>query len=245
MAELQEATQLLTSSPLSIKTVWAGDHFVTQEETHPLPSSPRSPSLSAPWAIPSHLLHAPALREVAAAAVASGTAAAAAPSSFDAVLQHGLNLQELVSRLPGAPADQLTLLHAACEVYKRASDLQPGRTAVVLFNWAVALSDIARLARAHSADDAAQYLGTAAVKYAAAVAIDPENPQALNNWALTLQELAALAPQEEREALLYPAVARFRAAIRLQPDANLMSRFCYNLGEWFGRGRAPVLLFCT
>ena len=234
MAELQEATQLL-SSP--IPSPWRRDQLAftphgaqpQQQEPDPIPS-PRSPKTPAPWSIPSHLVRLPAIREQVVAAIDSGHLAHTDPSNFETVLQHGLNLQELVSRLPDSPADQLTLLHNACEVYKTANDLQRGRTAVVLFNWAVALSDIARIARSRSADEAAEYLSTAALKYAAAVDIDPQNPQALNNWALTLQELAALAPEEQREALLFPAVARFRAAIRLHPDLNLTSRFCYNLG---------------
>ena len=231
MAELHEACQILASTP--IRTWPENDRTIgTPEE---LPTTPTSPIVSGLWSVPRHLLRIPSVRNAAITAIDSGKAAVRSPTNFDLVLQHGLNLQELVSRLQSSPADQLTLLHSACEVYKAANDLQLGRTAVVLFNWAVALSDIARLTRPHSPGEAAEYLSTAAIKYAAAVSLDPENPQALNNWALTLQELAALAPQQEREALLSPAVARFRAAIRLQPDFNLTSRFCYNLGKEFLR----------
>ena len=73
-------------------------------------------------------------------------------------------------------------------------------------------------------------LAAAAVKYAAALSVDPGNAQALNNWGLVLQDLAAMAPPAQRRALVHAAVARFRAAIRLQPDGKLTARFAYNLG---------------
>ncbi len=236
MSELREASQLLTSSPL--KPFWPNvAHSISSDQTEILvaeqsTTTPRSPlAPSGPWSIPPHLINIPHLQEAALAAVESGTAASENPKNYQLVLQHGLNLQELVSRLGSNPIDQVSVLHSACEVYKAANDLQNGTNAMILFNHAVALSDLARLSKPHSPGEAVEYLSTAAIKYAAAVSLDPNNPQALNNWALTLQEIAGLAPPHERDALLFPAVARFRAAIRLnQADLNLTSRFCYNLG---------------
>ena len=243
MTELQKAYILLESTP--IKTTWLNE-FPNQSPLSEAPPSPRTPITTGIYAIPSHLVDVPALTDAALAAIDSGiTAATHATSTFESVLQHGLNLQELASRLGAdSPSDQLTLLHNACEVYKVANDVQQGRrTAVVLFNWAVALSDIARLVKPHNPIEAAQYLSSSALKYASAVAVDPNNPQALNNWALTLQELAALAPQHERDSLLKPAVARFRRAIRLQPDANLSSRFSYNLGMYVCNSTVVLFYF--
>ena len=51
--------------------------------------------------------------------------------------------------------------------------------------------------------------------------------QALNNWGLVLQELSKLRPAEERATWVGAAVAKFRRAIRQQPDFD---RACYNLG---------------
>lgn len=208
-----------------------------------------SPIASGTWSFPRHLLPLPSLHGVAAAAAESGRVAAGNPGDFAAVLQHGLNLQECASRLDVAQAaDQLLLLHRACEVYGRANELQDGRTAVVLFNWAVALSDISRLTQAASSPssgggtpekgygagsppgEVVEFLSAAAMKYSAALTIDPNNPQALNNLGLVLQDLAVLSPPQQRAALVPAAVARFRAALRMQPDAKLTSRFCYNLG---------------
>ncbi|KAH7623818.1 hypothetical protein Ndes2526B_g01065 [Nannochloris sp. 'desiccata'] len=236
MSELQEACQLLTSSPLKPWPANVGQIVPSDQTSIPVaeePSTtPKSPlTAKGPWSIPPHLLTIPSLREAALAAVESGTAASENPKDFQLVLQHGLNLQELVSRLGSSPTDQLSVLHSACEVYKAANDLQNGTNAMIFFNHAVALSDLARLSKPDSPGEAVEYLSTAAIKYAAAVSLDPNNPQALNNWALTLQEISSLAPPNERNALLFPAVARFRAAIRLiQADLNLTSRLCYNLG---------------
>ncbi len=51
--------------------------------------------------------------------------------------------------------------------------------------------------------------------------------QALNNWALVLQELTGLRPPSERAFLVAAAAAKFRRAIRLRPEFD---RACYNLG---------------
>lgn len=226
MSELQEATLALVNSP--VRTANYDDAEAHQAEA---PRTPTSPPPHPTWTIPSHLTRIPSLRDAALKAVESGRAASESRGDFALILQHGLHLQDLASRLgPSFEDDQLTLLHRACEVYGLANDVRQARSAVTLFNWAVALSDIARLVKPKQPGEAAEYLSAAALKYAAAVAIDPLNPQALNNWALILQDLAALMPPHQRRSLIAPAVARFRAAIRLQPDAKLMSRFSYNLG---------------
>lgn len=225
MSELQEATLLLINSP--VRLVFTSDDPEIEEN----PRTPPSPSVHPTWSIPLHLLRLKNLRELVQRAADSGRAANEKPGDFRLLLQHGLLLQELASRLdPSLRDDQLILLHRACEVYGKANDVRDGRSAVVLFNWAVALSDIARLARPQAPGEAAEYLSAAALKYSAAVAIDPLNPQALNNWGLILSEFASMLPATQRHALALPAVDRFRAALRLQPDIKLTSRFSYNLG---------------
>lgn len=51
--------------------------------------------------------------------------------------------------------------------------------------------------------------------------------QALNNWALVLQELATLQSPAEQASHVQHSIFRFRQAIRLRPDFD---RACYNLG---------------
>lgn len=57
-----------------------------------------------------------------------------------------------------------------------------------------------------------------------------QNLQALNNWALVLQELASLQSPAEQAAHVQHSIFRFRQAIRLRPDFD---RACYNLGTVF------------
>ena len=54
-------------------------------------------------------------------------------------------------------------------------------------NWAVALTDIARLVSAAQPEEAYECLTAAASKYAQSLAVAPGNPQANNNWGLVLQ----------------------------------------------------------
>ena len=110
-------------------------------------------------------------------------------------------------------------------------------------NWAVALTDIARLVRAAQPDEAYECLQAAAHKYAQSLEVHPNNPQASNNWGLVLQDLSSLRPAGERAAYLHHSLQKFRRALRLRPDFD---RACYNLGEWAG-GRACgwVALCCT
>jgi hypothetical protein len=96
-------------------------------------------------------------------------------------------------------------------------------------NWAVALTDIARLVRAAQPEEAYECLQAAAHKYAQSLAVHPNNPQASNNWGLVLQDLSSLRPAGERAAYLHHSLQKFRRALRLRPDFD---RACYNLGGW-------------
>jgi hypothetical protein len=120
----------------------------------------------------------------------------------------------------------MDLLQRACEVYSTAAVLKPNQPSL-LYNWGVALSDIARIILPQDPQEAAACLLAAAGKYEGASKQDTKNAQALNNWALVLQDLAPLRPEAERPGLLRASVARFRRAIRNQPDFD---RAIYNLG---------------
>jgi hypothetical protein len=143
------------------------------------------------------------------------------------VYRYGLTLQELAGRLGSQPADQLALLNQAAEVYLEASRLAGDRHAAVLYNWAVALTDIARLVQAQEPEEAYECLTAAANKYAQSLAVQSDNPQACNNWGLCLQSLSSLRPPAERPAYLHHSLSKFRRAIRLRPDFD---RACYNMG---------------
>lgn len=56
-----------------------------------------------------------------------------------------------------------------------------------LYNWGVALSDLARCIKANDAREATAALHLASQKYALSLQLQPRNPQALNNWGLVLQ----------------------------------------------------------
>ncbi|KAI3425968.1 hypothetical protein D9Q98_007936 [Chlorella vulgaris] len=194
-------------------------------------SSPRpvSPStLAQPgWFVPPHLLRQPHCRAASLTAHECSREAAAQPTDFDRVYRYGLSLQELASKLIQQPADQLMLLNQAAEVYMEASRLQGGRHAAALYNWAVALTDIARLVRAQQPDEAYECLTAAASKYAQSLAVHSDNPQANNNWGLVLQDLSGLRAASERHGYHHHSLQKFRRAIRLRPDFD---RACYNLG---------------
>lgn len=205
-----------------------------QPKDHPTQTFADEPSLPKPWSVPTHLYQNPATTDSLNSATASGQAAYRDQQDAGKLLQYGLSLQELAARLgPTAGKDQHALLQQACEIYALASRLESGQLAAVLFNWAVALSDISRLLRVSQVDEAIQCLTLAAEKYAQALVVDPHNPQALNNWALVLNDLQTLLPEDamdKKAALIPQSVARFRAAIRLHPETDVLSRFAYNLG---------------
>ena len=70
-----------------------------------------------------------------------------------------------------------SLVVQACEVYGTAAGLQPSSYSA-LYNWGVALSDIARIVRPQQAEEAYECLAAAAEKYARALEANPANPQA-------------------------------------------------------------------
>ena len=97
-----------------------------------------------------------------------------------------------------------------------------------LYNWGIALGDLAR----HTTNTvrARALWKEACGKYRAAVECDAarsQSTQALNNWGLALQQLATLSLQGEKFGLLADAVERFREAIRRDPGFH---RAVYNLG---------------
>ncbi|EFN55727.1 hypothetical protein CHLNCDRAFT_134051 [Chlorella variabilis] len=211
MAELAAALAALSGGK-------AGGSSASPAPT-PTPISPTT--LAQPgWFIPPHLLRLPHCRASAFTAHECSREAASHPTDFERVYRYGLSLQELASKLAQQPADQLSLLHQAAEVYMEASQLQGGRHAAALYNWAVALTDIARLVRAQQPEEAYECLAAAASKYAQSLAAN-------NNLGLVLQDLSSLRPAAERAAYLRHSLHKFRRAIRLRPDFD---RACYNLG---------------
>eukprot|EP00887_Chlorella_sp_A99_P008101 scaffold12.g8101.t1 len=222
-----------------------------QPRTPVTPASPAADSGSAcgaatpgdsAWAPPpSHLLRLPAVREAALLCLEASRDASRSPQDFQLAYKYALSLQELASKVGDAPADQLTLLQQACSVYCVASELPacpgaPAATALLHYNWAVALSDCARIVRPQQPDEARELLSAAAGKYARSLEANPFNPQALNNWGLVLVDLSSLRPgggggprgaAAAQAAYAAHAVAKFRRAVRLRPD---FERAVYNLG---------------
>eukprot|EP00891_Asterochloris_glomerata_P005577 jgi/Astpho2/5577/Aster-02833 len=145
---------------------------------------------------------------------------------FEAVYNGGLAFQEMAARAGGTPNQQLDLLNQACGRYEAAWRLQHASHAA-LYNWGVALSDMARLVKRTDEHEAYQCLLKAAEKYATSLHWNANNPQALNNWGLVLQELSSMRPPAERHYLVQHSVAKFHCAVRLRPDFD---RACYNLG---------------
>lgn len=74
----------------------------------------------------------------------------------------------------------------ACQCYESALAIKPTAHAA-LYNWGVALSDLARCIKASQPKEATAALYTASQKYAQSLQLHPRNPQALNNWGLVLQ----------------------------------------------------------
>ncbi|KAK9806699.1 hypothetical protein WJX73_010014 [Symbiochloris irregularis] len=169
------------------------------------------------------------LKELAAAAQRYSQLAAEAPEDYDSVYNHGLALQELAARLGSAQAEQLQLLQQAGKCYEAAVQLRPTSHAA-LYNWGVALSDMARVQRSSDPAAAIDHLISAADKYSASLQWHAHHPQALNNWGLVLQELASERPPAERRRLTRHSVAKFRRAMRQRPEFD---RACYNLGTVF------------
>eukprot|EP00877_Chromochloris_zofingiensis_P000186 jgi/Chrzof1/10168/Cz04g31140.t1 len=170
------------------------------------------------------------VRELAFAARQYATAIAEDPHDYDALYNHGLVLQELSNKLPGASKEQVQFLRQACDRYEAALALKPNSHAA-LYNLGVALSDLARALKTTNSTEATACLHLASQKYAASLQCNPNNPQALNNWGLVLQELSADCPDwSERDQLVRHAMNKFRLALRSRPDFD---RGCYNLGTVF------------
>lgn len=156
---------------------------------------------------------------------------------YQSMVQMGVCMQELVAMLEREfvgeyEKEKLEMLYKTCELYQKAYDKSKGKSAMVLFNWAVALTDIARIMSASDRLEAAEFVSAASMKYAASVSLDPGNAQALNNWGLVIRDLAELLPGGE-ESLLFLSLSRFRRALRVRhalSDLVLLSRCSYNLG---------------
>jgi Tfp pilus assembly protein PilF len=85
-----------------------------------------------------------------------------------------------------AAATCASLILQACSRYEAALALKPNSHAA-LYNWGVALSDLARAVKQASPAEAVAALHLASQKYAESLQLHPRNPQALNNWGLVLQ----------------------------------------------------------
>ncbi|GMP96792.1 hypothetical protein CsSME_00045282 [Camellia sinensis var. sinensis] len=116
------------------------------------------------------------------------------------------------------------LLEEACKKYDEATHLCP-TLHDAYYNWAIAISDRAKM-RGRT-KEAEELWKQATKNYEKAVQLNWNSPQALNNWGLALQELSAIVPAREKQAIVKTAINKFRAAIQLQFDFH---RAIYNLG---------------
>jgi hypothetical protein len=174
--------------------------------------------------------------------------------SMDVLLEYGNRLQEVVAAVEDVlqrrgqmnggdvssslrEVDLVGVLQKACDVYQHAHDCSGGTDAKVLFNWAVVLSDIARLVG--GSEEKIEYAVASCLKYCGVVAIEGENAQALNNWGLVICDLANYCsmgseePSETKRHLFTLAISRFRKAIRQYDsigDHEVLSRCSYNMG---------------
>lgn len=178
---------------------------------------------------------------------------AAGVDSTDVLIEYGNRLQEVVAtvedvlqrggKMKGSDVSSLSevdlvgVLQKACDVYQHAHDCSGGTDAKVLFNWAVVLSDIARLVG--GSEEKIEYAVASCLKYCGVVAIEGENAQALNNWGLVICDLANYCsvgsdePSETKRQLFTLAISRFRKAIRQYDsigDREVLSRCSYNMG---------------
>uniref|UniRef100_A0A5B7A487 Uncharacterized protein n=1 Tax=Davidia involucrata TaxID=16924 RepID=A0A5B7A487_DAVIN len=148
------------------------------------------------------------------------------PEDYDALYNWALVLQESadnVSPDSSSPSKD-ALLEEACKKYDEATLLCP-TLHDAYYNWAIAISDRAKM-RGRT-KEAEELWKQATKNYEKAVHLNWNSPQALNNWGLALQELSAIVPAREKQAIVKTAISKFRAAIQLQFDFH---RAIYNLG---------------
>lgn len=148
------------------------------------------------------------------------------PEDYDALYNWALVLQESadnVSPDSSSPSKD-DLLEEACKKYDEATHLCP-TLHDAYYNWAIAISDRAKM-RGRT-KEAEELWKQATKNYEKAVQLNWNSPQALNNWGLALQELSAIVPVREKQAIVKTAINKFRAAIQLQFDFH---RAIYNLG---------------
>ena len=185
------------------------------------------------------------------------SAVADAPGDFDSLYAWALVLQEQAERAEASGADPARAPRAhlldACDKYARAWALRR-RSHATLYNWGIALGDLARGAARRDPAEARRHWLEACERYRAAVEADDargaRSAQALNNWGLALGAPRERRRRRESESgdddvprvvvffaestrafesarLLRAAVARFREAIRRDPTFH---RAAYNLG---------------
>jgi tetratricopeptide (TPR) repeat protein len=155
-----------------------------------------------------------------------------APSSYDGHYACAALYQDLAARSPSSE-EQAGHLRSSCSEYEQAHLLKP-KAFSPLYNWAVALSELHRVAK-----DGAGALEQSAEKYREAIRCEPDNPrllpQALNNLGLVLNELSQSSSSSTRDEKLKEALMMFRASIRILPSFD---RSTYNLGtilhSWAG-----------
>lgn len=173
---------------------------------------------------------------------------------MEALHNWGLALQEQADQVGTGKESKLTasaegearfesreeLLKDACDKYQRAHELRPGNFRV-LYNWGVALSDLARMQTSDTEVERLQSSASERYKNAAmaadSAAATADNPsvassvysQALNNRGLAFQNVASKrrSNPSEAQSQLSLASSCFRDAIRPNPTFH---RAVYNLG---------------
>ncbi|KAA8533917.1 hypothetical protein F0562_031434 [Nyssa sinensis] len=148
------------------------------------------------------------------------------PEDYDALYNWALVLQESADNVSpdSSSASKDALLEEACKKYDEATFLCP-TLHDAYYNWAIAISDRAKM-RGRT-KEAEELWKQATKNYEKAVHLNWNSPQALNNWGLALQELSAIVPAREKQAIVKTAISKFRGAIQLQFDFH---RAIYNLG---------------
>jgi cytochrome c-type biogenesis protein CcmH/NrfG len=100
------------------------------------------------------------------------------------------------------------------QVYAALSQNAETRLAA-LNNWGIALSDQAKTKAGQEAD---RLLEEAGRKYAEALRLKPDYPEALSNWGNALYEQGKTKAGQEADRLLEEAGRKYAEALRLKPD---------------------------